>query len=378
LPLTPSGKVDRRALFVPVDYRSESSPRVAPRDEIEIGLVQLWERVLQIKSIGVTDNFFELGGHSLLASRLFAQIENRFGRNLPLATLFQAPTIEQLAVVLRENENRNTWSSLVPIQPLGSRPPLFCVHAAGANVLIYRPLARHLGLDQPVYALQTQGLDGRTQPYIRVEDIAAHYLKDIRSLQPEGPYCLLGASFGGIVIYEMALQLRAQGQQVGLLAMVNTDCPVVSWGKRIKCNVGNLRTKGVKIYFLAALGSLLGRVNTKAGALETAAANSELKDAIESRPDLNDPLVRTVLANLEAEKAYVPSVRDYPGRITYFWARDAETTYEDNRLAWAKLAGGGFDLHKVPGDHATMREEPNVAVLVEKLKPALAAAQPFS
>src|SRR5207245_6060065 len=122
-------------------------------------------------------NFFELGGHSLLAARLFAQIENRFGRNLSLATLFQAPTIEQLAEVLRVSESQNKWSSLVAIQPNGSRPPLFCVHAAGANVLIYRPLARHLGMEQPVYALQAQGLDGQTEPYVCVEDMAAHYLK---------------------------------------------------------------------------------------------------------------------------------------------------------------------------------------------------------
>jgi amino acid adenylation domain-containing protein len=372
LPLTPSGKIDRRALSLPNDYRPDTSQRIAPRDKIEEGLVQLWERVLGIKSIGVTDNFFELGGHSLLASRLFAQIENRFGRNLPLATLFQSPTIEQLATVLRERETRKAWSSLVEIQPLGTRPPLFCVHAAGANVLIYRPLARHLGLDQPVYALQAQGLDGRTPPFTRVEDIAAHYLKDIRALQPQGPYFLLGASFGGLVIYEMALQLLAQGQQVAMLAMLNTDCPVVSLGKRLRCHVGNLRQKGPKVYVLAALGSLLGRVNARAGAaLETAAANSELKEAIESRPDLNDPLVQTVLANLEAEKNYVPASIDYPGKITYFWASDAESTFEDNRFAWARLAREGFELHKVPGDHGTMREEPHVRVLAEKLKLAL-------
>jgi amino acid adenylation domain-containing protein len=372
LPLTPSGKVDRRALSVPADYRPESSQRIAPRDEIETGLAQLWERVLSLKEIGVTDNFFELGGHSLMASRLFAQIENRFGRNLPLATLFQSPTIEQLAAVLRAHETRDTWSSLVPIQPLGSRPPLFCVHAAGANVLIYRPLARHLGLDQPVYALQAQGLDGYTAPYDNVEEIATHYLKDVRALQPEGPYFLLGASFGGLVIYEMALQLQAQGQEVALLAMLNTDCPVVSLGKRVKCHVENLRQKGLKVYSLAALGSVLGRVNAKAGAaLEAASANRELKEAIASRPDLNDPLVQTVLANLEAEKNYRPSVRDYPGRITYFWAKDAGSGYDDNRLAWKRLARGGFDLYQVPGDHATMREEPHVATLVEKLRPIL-------
>ena len=142
LPLTPSGKVNRRALSVPDAYRPESGQEhVAPRDDVEATLVKLWQKVLGLKSVGVKDNFFELGGHSLLASRLFAQIQNTFGRNLPLATLFQSPTVEQLAAVLREHESQGSWSSLVAIQPQGSRPPLFCVHAAGSNVLIYRPLA---------------------------------------------------------------------------------------------------------------------------------------------------------------------------------------------------------------------------------------------
>ena len=162
----------------------------------------------------------------MLAARLFAQIENRFGIHLPLATLFQSPTIEQLANVLREYQPSGSWSSLVEIQPHGSKTPLFCIHAAGANVLIYRPISRHLGGDQPVYALQAQGLDGEKPPLRRVEDMAAHYIREMRSVQPVGPYYLLGASFGGLVIFEMAHQLLAQGQKVALLAMLNTECPV--------------------------------------------------------------------------------------------------------------------------------------------------------
>jgi acyl carrier protein len=251
LPLTPSGKVNRRALSVPEAYRPESSEEhVAPRNEVEATLVKLWQKVLGLKAIGVKDNFFELGGHSLLASRLFAQIQNTFGKNLPLVTLFQSPTVEQLAAVLREHESQGSWLSLVAIQPKGSRPPLFCVHAAGSNVLIYRPLARHLGVDQPVYALQARGLDGQTDPSVRVEEMAAHYIKEMRTVQPEGPYQLLGASFGGLVIYEMAQQLLAQGQQVALLAMLNTDCPVYSFAKRIRCHVGNLMKKGPKTYLV--------------------------------------------------------------------------------------------------------------------------------
>ena len=377
LPLTPSGKVNRRALSVPDAYRPESGQEhVAPRNDVEATLVKLWQKVLGLKSIGVKDNFFELGGHSLLASRLFAQIQNTFGRNLPLATLFQSPTVEQLAVVLREHELPDSWSSLVAIQPKGSRPPLFCVHAAGANVLIYRPLARHLGLDQPVYALQARGLDGRTAPLVRVADMAAHYIREMRCRQPEGPYLLLGASFGGLVIFEMAQQLIEQGQQVALLAMLNTDCPVYSFAKRIRCHAGNLIKKGPKAYLAFVVRSVLRRVSPRAEEkiAETLAGNEELQAAIESRPDSNDPLIRTVLANLQAEHDYTPSRKTYPGKITYFWARAAAVDFQDNRAAWRRLAAGGIEMHVVPGDHGTMREEPNIAVLVEKLKPILHAA----
>src|ERR1051325_10054788 len=249
LPRTPSGKLDRKALPAPqILLQQLSKDRVAPRDKIEEQLASLWAKVLKLKAVGITDNFFELGGDSLLAARLFAQIHNRVGMNLPLATLFVSPTVEQLANTLREDGAGERWSSLFPIQPHGSKPPLFCVHAAGANVLIYRPMARHLGDDQPVYALQAQGLDGRSKPSKHVEEMAAHYVKEIRAFQPDGPYYLLGASFGGLVLYEMAHQLLAQGQEVAFLGMLNTNCPVYSLRKRLTCHLGHLRQLGLLNY----------------------------------------------------------------------------------------------------------------------------------
>src|SRR6267143_1794119 len=173
LPLTPNRKVDRRALPKPEEgTRNLDQTLIAPRDNFERLLANIWAKILDVKTVGLQDSFFDIGGHSLLAVRLFAQIENRFGRRLPLAALFQAPTIEQLANVLRETASSKAWSSLVPIQPLGSKPPLYCIHAAGANVLIYRPLSRHLGLDQPVFALQARGLDGQEQPLLHIVGMA--------------------------------------------------------------------------------------------------------------------------------------------------------------------------------------------------------------
>jgi aspartate racemase len=377
LPLTPNGKVDRRALPTPDESRPDLLVAyVAPRDRLEEQLATLWTNVLQLKSIGVRDNFFELGGHSLLAARLFAQIENRFGKHLPLATLFQSPTIEQLANVLRESGTSKAWSSLVAIQSEGSRPPLFCVHAAGANVLIYRPMSRHLGNDQPVYALQAQGLDGQSPPLTRVEDMAALYIKEIRAFQPEGPYFLLGASFGGLVAFEMAQQLLAQGRQVALLAMMNTNCPIYTLAKRVRCHIGHLMERGPRGY-ANEIGKTMKRRLTKqavegnSGPENNTVPDPELAKVLERHREVDESLVRTVRAILDSEQDYVPAQQVYPGKITFFWAQDAVRDFEDNRLGWRRIAAGGLDIHVVPGTHTSMREEPYVADLVAKLKPCL-------
>jgi amino acid adenylation domain-containing protein len=380
LPLTPNGKVDRRALPAADESRPDlEQSYVAPRDQLEEQLATLWANVLQLKLVGVRDNYFELGGNSLLAARLFAHIENRLGRHLPLATLFQFPTIEQLANHLRGPDTAKLWSSLVAIQPEGSQPPLFCVHAAGANVLIYRPLSRHLGNDQPLYALQAQGLDGRTPPLTTVEDMARLYVEEMRAFQADGPYFLLGASFGGLVIYEMAQQLLAQGQQVALLAMLNTNCPVSTLAKRMRSHVGHLVEYGPRRY-ANAVGRGVRRRLTRRVVADNAPKNNkavdvEIQKVLAKDSSLDESLVRTVKAILSAEERYVPVHDEYPGKITLFWARDENSTFEDNRLGWRRLAGGGFDLHVVPGTHTSMREEPNVATLARELTRCLKDAR---
>ena len=373
LPLTPNRKVDRRALPKPEEGRRNLDQTfLAPRDNLERQLANIWEKILDVKTVGVQDSFFELGGHSLLAVRLFAQIENRFGRRLPLAALFQAPTIEQLANVLRETASSKGWSSLVPIQPLGSKPPLYCVHAAGANVLIYRPLSRHLGNEQPVYALQAQGLDGQRQPLLHIEDMAAHYIREMRAFQPEGPYQLLGASFGGLVIFEMAQQLLEQGQEVALMAMLNTNCPVYPVSKKIQFHLAHFRQHGARFYTREIWKTLRRKIGKPTVSVEiNGPPDPELAKLVADRRHGDEALVRTVLAILDAEKDYVPRGKIYPGKITFFWAKDDATNFEDNRLGWRRLAAGGLEVHEVPGTHGSMREEPNVAMLVAELRPCL-------
>ena len=188
LPLTPNGKIDRKSLPEPAAERTRGDSYVAPRTPLERRLVEIWEQDLGVAPIGVTDDFFDLGVTSIVAARLFARLERELGGRLPLGAVFQAPTIEKLAVLVESDESTGRWTSLVPIQPNGSEPPLFCVHGGAGTVLHLQPLAQLLGPEQPFYGLQARGLYGGAPPLLSVEEMAEHYLDELRTVQPEGPY----------------------------------------------------------------------------------------------------------------------------------------------------------------------------------------------
>ncbi len=234
LPHTPSGKVNRKLLLVP-DELSVAAVQtfVAPRDELELMLVNIWENVLGVRGIGVTHDFFELGGHSLLAVRLFSLIEEHTGHKLPLTTLFEAPTIGRLAEILRAQQWRPAWKSLVPINPGGSKLALFMVPPAAATSLRFAALVGRSDSEQPVYGLDPLGMDGNSRPQDRVEDMAAHYISEIRQLKPSGPYLVGGMCFGGHVALEMACQLVEQGEDIPLLIIVDSMAPFSgpNWSK---------------------------------------------------------------------------------------------------------------------------------------------------
>jgi amino acid adenylation domain-containing protein len=384
LPLSPNGKVDRRALPGPEGVKPDlETDFVAPSDELELKLTKIWEKVLDVRPVGVNDNFFELGGHSLLAMRVFVRIENSFGRNLPLATLFQAPTVRKLAQVLRQEGWNAPWSSVVAIQPQGSKPPFFCVHAAGGNVLEFVDLAHHLGTEQPFYGLQSQGLD-KTQPlHTSINEMARHYLKEMREVQPAGPYFIGGRSLGGTIAFEMACQLRAQGEEVGLLALLDTypagytkllpakahsETTNGRGGSRLERHFANLRRLTVADKVLYVID-------------KARYAPHKMKSFVWRRiyrlfRDLNlelPPLLRDVMEfNSMAGREYVPQV--YDGKVTLFWASGDLRAYEVVN-GWDVLAVGGTEILEIPGTHLDIIKEPHVAELALKLTESLARAQ---
>jgi amino acid adenylation domain-containing protein len=383
IPLSPSGKVDRLALPSTNGFKPKSKREfLAATDALELRLVKIWEKVLNVSPVGIDDNFFELGGHSLLAVHLFALIEKTFGRNLPLATLFQAPTIRQLARVLRHEQWPEPWSSLVVIQGQGKRTPFFCVHASGGNVLEYHDLARLLGPEQPFYGLQAKGLNGKEEPHTTIKEMAAHYIKEMREVQPEGPYLLGGRSSGGTIAFEMACQLNASGEEVALLALLDVYpagyFKLLPQGNDLRARMQR-RTQHVKSH-LRNLGQLGFTEKFVYFFSKLKYAPAKIKHKVYRRAyklyqRMGRPLP-AVLKNIEelnfiATRDYVPQI--YSGRATLFSATDLTASY-DVEDGWRKLVAG-LDVHKIPGNHLDIIKEPHVRVLAEKLTQSLEAAQ---
>jgi amino acid adenylation domain-containing protein len=380
LPLTPNGKVDRKALPELGGARPGLERKyVAPRDLVEIKLARLWQRVLNLDRVGMQDDFFELGGHSLLAVRLLFEVEKSFDRRLPLSVIFDAPTVGQLASLLREEGWSPSWSSLVPIQAGGSRPPLYCVHALGGNVLTYKLLSRHLGPDQPIYALQAQGLDGTQPPHTRVEDMAAHYIKAIGQLQPEGPYPLAGFSFGGVVAFEMARQLRVAGQKVSLVALLDTDnLPAPPPDPESPAQLGYLGfvARRLRIH-LGRLRRLRPKEAVSYFRDKAEVAVQWIRGTIRARQEwhsLPEPIRIVNAANTQAARAYVPG--SYEGPVTLFRACERRRTNpSDPDLGWAEVCRGGLEIVEIPGGHFSILEEPEVQELARELGARLAALE---
>ncbi|HEX6290703.1 MAG TPA: amino acid adenylation domain-containing protein, partial [Herpetosiphonaceae bacterium] len=379
-PLTPNGKLDRRALPVPEQLQlADRSDYVEPRDVVELKLVQIWEDVLKVQPIGVTDNFFDLGGHSLLVVRLMTQIQEHFGRELSLATIFQQPTIEQLACELRA-EGERAWSPLVPIQSGGSKTPLFCVHPAGGTAFCYVPLARHLDADRPCYGLQAPGLEVGQAPLSRVELLAAYYVEAMRQVQPEGPYMLAGWSFGGMIAFEIAQQLRRQNQKVALLALMDTELPPPELQ----------RPDADHSQFMSDANLLMMMVRRKnlpmtPEEFQKLSPEEQLKVAVETArrtniippdagPEQLQRFMQVLKANFTAMLQYTPEM--YLDQLTYL---KTDIPFDDNLIVpegidlsdpargWGKYAALPVEVHTVPGDHATMLSEPNVRALAEQL-----------
>lgn len=370
--------------------RQVNHPFVEPKTAVERLLASLWAELLHVEAVGIKDNYFDLGGTSLLSVELFARIETEFGRKLPLTALIEAPTVEQLAQLISQSSNLD---SLVLLREGGSKPPLFFVHDGDGETLLYRNLANHLHSDHPVYGLQP--LAGEAGPILhtRIADMATYYIQKMRTVQSEGPYLVGGMCAGGVLAFEIAQQLQAQGQKVALVALI--DAADVEAPKRF----GRVSSSRLKSF-----SSVLNQdersnpikqaftILSKASRKITNVVSYELQARIKRTWDvlrlnlfryyldhslklpqfLHNLSVRTVY--VFAEQDYTPS-QVFQGEVVLFRATEGNgndepwiQVYSDPLFGWEKRVSDGVKVYDIPGGHSSMLQEPNVKVMAEKMQ----------
>jgi amino acid adenylation domain-containing protein len=360
LPLSSNGKVDRSALpsIDNQQQKRQSAAKVAPRTELEKKLASIWEGLLP-GPVGIQDNFFENGGNSLLAVRLMAHIRQAAGRELPLATLFEKPTIELLAAAISETDGEMTTGrgALVPIQTGGTNAPLFFVHPVSGNVLCYAELSRKLGPDQPFYGLQ---VPPGTQPRT-LEEMATAYIQALKERQPQGPYRLGGWSMGGVIAFDMARQLRAAGEQVSLLALV--DVLVPPEGSDQAAASETLNEAALLARFAEDMGELSGhKVAIDAERLRSLPPSDMLDTVVRAlreagaiAPEIDQA---SVSSHVEMFKANMRALVDYraqpyAGRVWVCRGTHPGGSSKQNAEAWLKLTQGG-QVVELEGNHYTL------------------------
>ncbi|MES1192113.1 MAG: amino acid adenylation domain-containing protein [Steroidobacter sp.] len=379
-PTTPNNKIDRRALPPPVlDLTASDAEYLPPRDELDTALVEMWQELLNIKRVGIRDNFFMLGGHSLLAVRLFARIEKQLRVQLPLAVLFEHPTIESLAGIISEKQkisvlpeqrkpaiqhkSISSFQYLVPIQREGNKPPLYCVHGAGGNVLNLWALSRYLGEQQPFYGVQAKGIDGLAAPMRDIQQMADAYLQEIRQVQPAGPYYLSGYCAGGWVALEIARRLRAEGEQVALLALLDCYHPALqSKPTPMRNFLAGMNVEGLS-YLWRKAPQRIGYYLQEMRRSITIAVHRLLRRPVPI--ELREYWLTRAMTM--ASFRYHPA--PYEGDVVLMRATDMDPQLRDVGacMGWDDVMKGKIDINDVAGDHHTLAQEPHVVDLASSL-----------
>jgi thioesterase domain-containing protein/acyl carrier protein len=380
IPISSNGKIDRKALPLAAETQVlQADTYIAPQSHLEKTLVGIWAEVLGVQQVGLDGDFFDLGGHSLVGVRLLAKIKKIYQVNLELAVLFEARTVRQLADVIRKLKQPTSGEyTLVPIQPNGSRIPFFCVHGVGGGVLNYQAIAKVLGPDQPFYAFRSLLLTWEDIRETSIEELASTYIKEMRSFFPQGPYLIGGGSFGGIVAFEMAQQLYAQGAEPALLVLFDTSAPGsvqrVGTTEKLRGFWQRLRDQGVP--YLVRKVALKGddwRQRLVKRSRDVASYCHRLAGS-----DLPVRLRYHQVQEAHSRTMARYKIQRYPGKITLMRAvergylgMELLGTREDPILGWGALAGGGLEIHDVPGEHGNVLNEPHVRTVAEELETIL-------
>ncbi len=358
-------------------------------EDVETTLMEWWKELLGVERVGPDDDFFSLGGHSLVGIRLFAKIKKAYQVDLELGVLFEARTVRQLAKLIESRRSPDSqavstkaFSSLIPIQPNGTRIPLFCVHAIGGDVLFYEKLAKSLGMSQPFYAFRSPLVTESGSRETSIEELASLYIKEMRAFFPEGPYLLGGLSFGGLVAYEMAQQLKRQGIDPRLLILFDTTVPGsirdVETSDQLRTFWQQLREQGA--------GYLMRKAEVKrnywARILREKAQSAICRFYVATGKEMPADLRYFQVQETHGRALERYAFQRYSGKVTLMRAVDRGhggmeilSKREDPALGWTDLAGGGLEIHDVPAGHSSMLLEPWVRTVAEMLKTILPAQE---
>jgi amino acid adenylation domain-containing protein/non-ribosomal peptide synthase protein (TIGR01720 family) len=368
LPLGPEGEVDHAALPAPESAGSRlQQSYAAARDPLEVMLLRIWEDLLGIQPIGIRDNFFELGGHSMLAVQILAALPTHQGGKLPLSALLQAPTVERLADALRARNLSQAWSPLVELQTGGPGLPFFCVHPLSGEVFSFRDLAAAMGGSQPFFGLQARIWEDHLEPHGSIEEIAECYLDAIRSVQPSGPYALGGWSFGGLVALEMAQRLHAAGDEVGLLAILDTNlCPTLPASERLD-RFKRFEEKHASLSF-EDVWELASNDEEMGPEIEMAKRLLRMPEGMDRQMIRRYRRIGEVFAKVR--NAHRP--QPYPGRVTLFRAVGGYVRFlDDPTLGWGAISPDKLEICDVPGNHNDLIYRPHARALADAIKTRL-------
>jgi amino acid adenylation domain-containing protein len=387
MPLTPNGKVDRAQLPEPSQSRDGAEGYEAPATDAERDLVEVWESLLGVRPVGVGDDFFALGGHSMLAVRMMARLRARFGVDLPLAALFERPTVRDLAALLADGGRQaraaeETRSPVVAIQPAGHRVPLWFVHPIGGEVLCYADLARELGADQPFLAFRARDLSTAAGAAESIPEMAATYVRALREARPDGPYLLGGWSFGGAVAFEMAARLSADGADVPLLALVDPESPAAA-------RASAARDEAQVMVEMAHEHAMQHGVDLDLSPAELAGLATpervrhvlgRLRERGLVAPEIDAAWLERFLAGYQARKRAAAEHRPgtYGGRVVLFQPSEPERTGDPLPFgpdapsgAWRAHCSAPVAMHVLPGRHGGLARGASGAALARRLREAI-------
>ncbi|MEP1766775.1 MAG: amino acid adenylation domain-containing protein [Sulfitobacter sp.] len=368
-PRTQNGKIDRTKLPQPVQAQAPSEGQQVDATELEIQIGQIMAKVLNIPHVGHDQSFFDLGGHSLLSLEFIGRIEIETGKSLRIVDFRNHPSPRELSKVL-ENGDPNS-KHIIPIQPLGSKAPLLAIHILGANEEYFRPLAQHLGLDQPLMGVSIGSLDANSPT--GVEQIAARYCREINQHFPDGPVHLMAASLGSYIAFELAQQLQTSGRTVATLAFFDAAGPDGRVGVRGIGKIGALIRRAQFIgweYPAMVFENLLHEMRNKAAQYLIKRGSND------GQPHSPKTVIEFIASNELAVNEYTPQSISIP--LTIF--RSKENFYDTeettaNGLGWASVANNGFSVIDVPGGHLTMLQEPHVLDLAKEFTAILDRTQ---